>query len=655
MKCFFRIQVLVFTIVFGNAFVFASDFRLPQASLNKINHLLDTHGPKIKRVESCPLISNGHAGLVSKLQIITHLFKDKCLDGNQRLLDEIMKNAQALQDTLNEVASYNTDRREINVGSIPANVAYNFDQSGEFVVSGQQIAKLFNNINGIFRSNSCQIEDRRFLSELADVLQGFAQLGLFVPNQNGLIIAGGGLALSSILNILDSALDKRFDFEDPNSRQTFTKLNCAFYDIRKDLTNTGLIDVATEEHKTALVETKFWQKQLKTKMDTFEKKFQARITELDDAVEAIVMDKFPKHNQLWSDLKQVSSLVKSFELNQITKLFLIDQISTNARRIQQDLKVYIASLNKDNENFFESLLKKDVEKFFKENLAELIALDDDVFIQDFLKRLSYSVEKVFGHLDGVRGEVKEDVIANYYVGDILLKDYLEAYTKDYKKAKSKIENLISMLVTLESKLENIIERQDYRSSKDGSDNFVSIMIMYEKIAEQIFGKHGYNFLDYTVQESNRHGDKFRTEATRLLGTSSLSNPNDVYFCQDAFYARNSWRVSEGLIQHAYDFIEANKDLIHSQQLNSYKRREKRRIDRIKMHFESAEYAKRVLDENAGELDAANWYINSTYRLFKKHKTLGKVMLDFEATKSDAIKLQSIIHINKCEQSTQALK
>jgi hypothetical protein len=57
-----------------------------------------------------------------------------------------------------------------------------------------------------------------------------------------------------------------------------------------------------------------------------------------------------------------------------------------------------------------------------------------------------------------------------------------------------------------------------------------------------------------------------------------------------------------------------------------------------------------LDGNAENLNIADWYVDTTYRIFKKHKTLGKVMLDFDATKKDAVKLQNIIHINKCELS-----
>ena len=36
------------------------------------------------------------------------------------------------------------------------------------------------------------------------------------------------------------------------SRQTFIKLNCAFYDIRRDIQNAGFLDVSTDIHHADL-------------------------------------------------------------------------------------------------------------------------------------------------------------------------------------------------------------------------------------------------------------------------------------------------------------------------------------------------------------------------------------------------------------------
>src|SRR5690606_35563220 len=64
----------------------------------------------------------------------------------------------------------------------------------------------------------------------------------------GLIISGGGLAVASILNLIHSLFDKRFNFEVAADRQSFIKLNCAFYDIRRDIENSGFMDVVTQTH-----------------------------------------------------------------------------------------------------------------------------------------------------------------------------------------------------------------------------------------------------------------------------------------------------------------------------------------------------------------------------------------------------------------------
>ena len=173
------------------------------------------------------------------------------MDQDQARLDAILAGAQEIQTSLNDLGVNADDNDTVNTlisGEIPAG-----DGS---TISGAQIATVFNNINNIFLNGKCNLNKGSFLEQTADIIQSFAQMGLLVPNQNGLVVAGGGLAISSILRAIDSIFSDRFNFDEIKDRQTFIKLNCAFYDLRQDVQNAGLMDVGTNEHKDDLVDVK---------------------------------------------------------------------------------------------------------------------------------------------------------------------------------------------------------------------------------------------------------------------------------------------------------------------------------------------------------------------------------------------------------------
>ena len=87
------------------------------------------------------------------------------------------------------------------------------------------------------------MEDGRVLETTADLIYNSTQLGLLSSNPIGLVVAGGGFLISSALRLIDMIIKQRFDFEKPTDRQTFVKLNCSFYEIRRELDTQGARDM----------------------------------------------------------------------------------------------------------------------------------------------------------------------------------------------------------------------------------------------------------------------------------------------------------------------------------------------------------------------------------------------------------------------------
>ncbi|MCO4792606.1 MAG: hypothetical protein KC493_02750 [Bacteriovoracaceae bacterium] len=641
-------------------------------SQTSIDALFSSYKPYREKPKACPLESNNHKEILSKIENIRNLFKDNCMDQDQARLDALLTGAQDIQTSLNDMGVAADDNDTVNSlvnGDIPTG-----DGSS---VSGTQIASVFNNINNIFLNGKCKLNKGSFLEQTADIIQSFAQMGLLVPNSNGLVIAGGGLALSSILKAIDSIFSDRFNFEEIKDRQTFIKLNCAFYDLRQDIQNAGLMDVGTDQHDEDLKKVKDLVKKVEAKI----KAVTTNKTNIEKSIEKAKGEHIEKTLDglapLEGSLKKALSSVQApvADTNGVPATTIKLKTINSLARLYMTMKVQLESYFDSGLNsipIMDNMLKQELSKLdFAVNSYQfetLIKMDVKEFNSTFRANLLFHFERVLGDISASR-----DVITKKWMKETLIhgKDiatYLKDMTKRVSETQKKLTASQKSLTVTGTRLSRALGEADFSSSDDGSENVVNILSQYEDIASQVYGKWGYEFMDYTTQTAVKKDKDFKKKFKKFADNhldrvvldngrteylvrhpSELSELRIMFACQDAMPFRRVYKYADGLVQQGYDFIETNKRLFHADVPNGlFGIRSKFRL--LQMHHKSSIYAKKLIAGSAVTPSQYERYIEGHYGT-KRKKYLGAVMIGVNNSRAKAGVLQKLIEAYQCDKVT----
>ena len=626
----------------------------------------------VDKKRSCPLDSNNYKDIVSKIETIRNLFKDNCLDTDQSRLDAILTGAQSIQADLNTAgvaADSNQTVNDILNGNVPT--------GSDTSVSGEQIANVFNNINSIFINGKCDLEKGSFLVKTADVIQSFATMGMLVPNANGLVVAGGGLALSSMLRAIDAIFSDRFNFSDTNDRQTFIKLNCAFYDLRQDIGNSGLVDVSTDEHINFKIETEQLINKIEDKIKTIVNNKKAIEKSVIQRKESLVKEKMDKLIKLNGEIEKtlIQLNKRIIDTNGIPataiKLSVINKLTNLYPTLKVELQNYFSSGLNSILILDEMLMSELVNLDYVDNAEAYQALlrqDVKTFENGFRANLIFHFMRIKEDISNSKQKIENDFMNNRQISGLSITKYLESLNKSSKEIIKKLVELNKPLTVSLKKLKNITSDRDFSSRDDGSENIVNILNQYDEISSQVYGKWGYEFLEYTTGESENKNDDFKKKFNKFadnhLGMATndqgneyyvIKNPTDLselrimYACQDAMPFRRIYKHADSLVQQGYDFIETNKRLFHSDTPQGFLGA-KSKFRHIQMHHKSSIFAKKIIKGEVVSEEKIKKYINKTYGS-KKKKYLGKMMINISNSRKKAALLQTVIDTYKCDTIT----
>ncbi len=626
----------------------------------RIDYLLNRHKPTSVRPESCPMQSNKHKDILGKIENIKNLFKDNCTNTDPARLDELLSGATSIQTEIN---SAQTQTGSDQTTSVPTEV------------NGQSISSVVNNINGILSTGQCKFKDGSFLENTADVITSFSQMGLLVPNSNGLVISAGGLALSSILRIMHSLFTPLFDFTKTSERQTFIKLNCSFYDIRRDIEASGFMDVSSDHHKEDLEEVKTIVSDLEKKLKAIDKEKNTILTKISKDEVAYVKTKL-------GTLDALSKLINKANLIVSEKVQDNAGVPANTKKLQviQELtllRVELSSLLSSYTNSgmskippMDMMLAEELKKldFTGENLEaymKLVKEDVNTFNNGFRANLLFHFDRISSDIKGSGDELKKKFNDETLIEGLKVPEYIKALEKEVATLTASIGSTHKKLKIIELRLARITKDQSYSSADDGEDNIVSILSSYNEVTEQVYGEWGEKFLRYTTESSYEKNkifeEKFASfakahlvEKEGALSVPKVSETSDLrtlYACQDAEPFRRAWKLANGLSQNGYDFLATNKDLFHSdtaESLMSGIHLKRSDFERIQFHYKSAMFAKKLINKEEVSSKDKEKYLKKR----GGHKRyLGMVMLEVNRSKKKAILLQELIERFNCSKVT----
>ena len=541
-------------------------------------------------------------------------------------------------------------------------------------INGQDISSVVSNINGILTTGQCKFKDQGFLENAADIVTSFSQMGLLVPNANGLVISAGGLALSSILRILHNLFTPLLDFSKNTERQTFIKLNCAFYDIRRDIEASGFMDIPGEHHTTDLQEVKGLVKAIDGKVKAIKKEeaeilkkiaadenasVEAGLGTLNDLAKLVAKGKTIVEKPIVDTAGVPATTIKLQVIQDLT--LLRDDLRAAFQKYRDSGLSKIAVLD----NMFHMELNKLEAEKFQDQYLSLLKEDNKKFNDGFRATMLFHFGRISKDIASSKASLTKKFNEETVIEGLKVPEYKKALAKKVAELTKGLNETFKKLKVVELRLARITKDQNYNSTDDGEENIVAILSDYGKIADQVYGEWGEKFLRYTTENSYEKNKKFEESFSKFANAhlveegdklvvpnaSEVSELRTLYACQDAEPYRRAWKLANSLSQNGYDFLATNKDLFHSdtaESLMSGLHLRRSDFERIQHHYKSAMFAKRKI--KGGEVSKAN----TKKYLVKRggHKRyLGMSMLDVNRSKAKAILLQELYERFNCGKVT----
>lgn len=626
--------------------------------------VIKRQGNSFIRPKSCPLNSKGYAGILANIENVRSIFKDpSCLDKNTDL-----------KNTYDNVVSTGSDIQ--NVISSQTGT----DSTGDVAshINGTAINSMFNNINGLFFQNSCKLNNANMLERSADIIQNFSQMGLLVPNSNGLVIAGGGLALSSILKLLNKLFTKKFDFEDNSERASFIKLNCAFYDIRREIEQSGLTDIALPEYskdlkainellvtidKNKKMNQRFFNEQVKyfakEKIDYIVKeegKLKGLETNIDKALKIVSVKVTDREN----GTIPAETVKKEMLINLVN---IHNALETNLRYYIDHKLSSMAILDLDLMN---ELTKLDLSSH-SDDFMTLFQMEPGKFNSSFRASLLFHFERVQKDIKSLKKRFAAKWDTTKLVDGKTVAEY-EKGLKQKLSSLSKVQsNTAAKLLPIKTRLSRIVGAdKGFTRTDDGTENKTAILSSYDEIANQIYGKWGYEFLKYTTKTAKKDNDIFKEKFSEFAyahlivsgsGVTTIEDKKDIsdlkilYACQDAKPLARRWSQANSLVQQGYDFVVTNKELFHSDHPEAFLSgitQVRTVFVKIQDHHKSSLFAQRLLKGEKVSKKNKEKYLG---KKAKRRKYLGTVMLSVEESKARAQQLQKLDNEYDCSKLT----
>lgn len=604
----------------------------------------------------CPLNNTtSYQKTVESLKSIVAVFQDDCFDGNKALIDQLLSSSKNLEEELSKIAKDSGNDPLIPEG-----------EDKPIEVNGIPIGQFINGINVLFNNNKCtNLAKTPMLERSADIIQTFSQFGLYSPS--GVVMAYGGLAVSSILRFISNVFDKRFEFEDDADIETFVKLNCAYYDVRNQVKSLEIFDIDTQRHfndlqmaKDLLSELKLKAKLLeedkKNVLKSFEEIQTKSVTNVEKELYELIFPLYEKIKNPVSDAPGRSALYQQAQI--------VGELSYIVDVLMNKLDSYIRE-SKGPERFINIIFKQKLEKLYHpESLMELSTKD---FNDTFLKDLASSFQRVISSVEKKKEELKKnfDESQEFFILDKVIsikeaKEYIAG--KALKAKQDEIEGATKVVSEIATRLSAIIAKKEYTSDDSQDGGIREIIKSLDTIRNFIYGKYGKQFIEKMRDLSRTQNKNFKKFYENIeenyLSDGKVVPKSDLYedkilnACVDAATGREIWVYSQKLSELGYDFLSTNSDIFGDPNSNSDR-------EKIKSHNDSAILARRIMNakESGGPvkfygktftIDEALEYLDKEYGAVGIRKDyIGNVMIEVVNNRDRALKLQELIKNYNC--------
>lgn len=623
----------------------------------RADQLIKKYNSQVERPKSCPMESKKFSDLVAKTDAIKDVLKGNCLKKDKDKMTEVLESIKSIQDELksksmvNNSALMNDVLTDIGIGANGATTSS---------ISGLKFSALFSNITTMFKKNQCSMEDGRVLEMTADLIYDSTQLGVLAGNQLGMVVAGGGFLISSALRLIDLIFKQRFDFEKATDRQTFVKLNCSFYEIRRELDLQGALDIENSTSREDYRDTKVLVEQIAQEL----KRLEDEKTNVAKTHSEIDRKTFEENVGDLKELKKTLAKVQKYlqpGLNATLEIPTDTQKLLMMSQLAQDYDVLV------NQVRFYKTLKISAIPMLDDLFINELKIFDSLDVENFMKTLNISSKefndnyraKILFHIIRIGNDIKSKEES---LSDKGQKIKTELASKLEKTKEEYLAKLIE-LKKVENRLGNVVAPKEYSGLDDGSDNMVSILDNHKQISSQLYGEWGDKFLKYATYKSyeevksfNERYDLFNSKYGQMIKNNKKDMASGAYLCQDAQRLRMLFKHADSIVQEGFDFVATNKDIIYSDVKNYYNGTINEEannsgyvgsIEKVQRHYKSAVYALRQMKGETIPPEEKERYLDKPWL---GAFYIGRSMLEVTETKAKARLVQDAYEALGCQKS-----
>lgn len=639
----------------------------------KADQLIKKYSVVYERPKSCPMESKKFSDLIAKTEEIKDVLKGNCLKKDSDKMNEVLESIKDIQDELktqsllNNSSGVNTATNvleSIISGSTTTTTATATATAATATATatatadsktldGLKYSKLFSNITTMFKKNQCNMEDGRVLEMTADLIYDSTQLGAISGSKTGLIVAGSGFLISSALRLIDLMIKQRFDFEKPVDRQSFVKLNCSFYEIRRELDVQGAFDIENNSSREDYRDVKAIVEEMTAELKKIDEE-KVNIGKTHIEIDRIT---FVTNVGDVTELKKILTKVQRYLQSGITtseipsetqKLMMISQLAQDYDALVSQMQQY-KTLKISSIPMLDDLFINELKKFDSLNpvtFKKTMNISAKDFNENYRAKILFHIMRIDSDLSKKGQTLSEK--SNKVKSDL---------STNLDKKKEEYSKKLIELKKIEAKLGNIVAPKEYSGLDDGSENMVTILDNHKNISSQLYGEWGEKFLKYTTHKSLDEAKDFRGRLgmfnTKYADIIKGNKKPIGYMCQDAQKLRLLFKHADSLVQEGFDFVATNKDIIYSDVRNHYNRNinEEETVSsggpvvKVQRHYKSAVLAvKKIKGESISASDHAKYFEKTGFGTY----FIGKSMLEVSDAKKNAKNIQEIYERIGCQ-------
>ena len=591
--------------------------------VESINKSIQAKSP-YNRPANCPLKPVNFKELLAKIVTVKNSFQAECKSKNQAVIDQVNVSTDKLNGLLSTV----------NQDGANESALYN----------NQNLSAALSGISSLASKEECfyNIKENGVLLTLSDVILSVSQLGLIVPSANGLVLAAGGSLFSSVLTVIDQVLKNKLDWDNEEERNAFTTFNCSFYEIREDLSNSGLLSIPTQKLKERLEKYNKQNETVAHQIDLLNSEREDLESILATSLKEALELNYGNSNQSvldiavkWNDL-----LNKEDGATELSKRRVLgDMVLTS--------KDFIAELTLANLSDQNNIFKADMLSLFEvlvrdqSNIGELMAINIGEF-QTLKQEFQYYIERLIIDLTTQKETVIKNWSAEASSFDGFTNGEAQAQIDEkYSELLADAENLKNYYSNLVKVSKNLLGVKDFSDQDEGSSVKLDILLNYQDIKDLIYGKVGWSYMKYLLSEGTISRRYFNKSSRQF----DVKSKDRVQACRNAIKLSEEWVKTKTYAEEANNFIFTNYGLFHD-----YTKKFK--------HFLFIPVGKsneRALREQVSSLKALEKYntlgsdsLNKKEKKLLKRRSLGRLILKItdDTRKSEII--QDYVKENSCE-------